>query len=155
LKIHPAESFIRWPKKRQERFYMKGLLAVIVLFAVWPFSSGKEFHMTPSTGVPAATGTVKVQKDNQNKNTRLEIKVYHLASPSNLTPPASVYVVWVRPNGGEAIKQGALRVDEDLKGELDVVTTSKNCDVFITAEQGDTVTVPSEFTVLQTHVTTS
>lgn len=108
--------------------------------------------MTSGRGVPAATGTVKVQKDENNGNTKLDIKVDHLASPSSLTPPASVYIVWVRPRGGAAIRQGAIGVDKDLKGELKVVTVLKDFDVLITAEQSDNVSSPSDVEVLRAHV---
>ncbi len=109
--------------------------------------------MNTSPSVPAATGIAKVQRDKDNGNTKVDIKVDHLANPSSLTPPANVYIVWVRPSGETgAVKQGAIRVDKDLKGELKIVTVSKDFDLFITAEQSETVSAPSEFKVLDTHV---
>lgn len=134
---------------------MTGVLVTIALLAVWPFSSGKEYRMTGSSSVPAAMGTVKVEKDKDNGNTKLDIKVDHLAKPSSLSPPANNYIVWVRPRDGEAVKQGAIGVDNDLKGELKVVTTSKEFDLFITAEQSETVSTPSGQEVLKTHVSVS
>jgi len=134
---------------------MTGVLLTIALLAVWPFSSGKEYRMAGNSSVPAATGTVKVEKDKDNGNTKLDIKVDHLAKPSSLSPPATSYIVWVRPRDGEATKQGAIGVDNDLKGELKVVTTSKEFDVFITAEQSETVTAPSGAEILKTHVSVS
>jgi hypothetical protein len=134
---------------------MTGVLVTIALLAVWPFSSGKEYRMTGSSSVPAATGTVKVEKDKDNGNTKLDIKVDHLAKPTSLSPPAANYIVWVRPRDGEAVKQGAIGVDNDLKGELKVVTTSKEFDLFITAEQSESVTTPSGMEVLKTHVSVS
>lgn len=77
----------------------------------------------------------------------------NLAAPSSLVSPENTYIAWVRPNGGVAVKEGAISVDNNLSGELNVVTTSKNFDVFITAEPGSTVTVPSGMEVLHTHVT--
>lgn len=132
---------------------MKSIPLMVLLLAVWPWSSVKEYHMTASNSVPAATGIVKVQKDKDNGNTKLEIKVSNLADPSRLTPPANNYIVWVRPSGGDAVKQGAIHVDKNLNGELKVVTTSKNCDVFITAEQSESASVPSDVEVLHTHIT--
>lgn len=86
---------------------MVSLLAIgpVSLFAIWPWSSGKEYRMTASGTVPAGTGTVKAKRDKANGNTSLDIKVYHLANPLRLTPPANVYVVWVRPRGGDAIRE--------------------------------------------------
>ena len=131
---------------------MKITIAMIALLAIWPFTSAREYHMTPATGVPAATGTVKAQKDKDNGNIKLDMKVDHLARPSSLTPSASNYLVWIRPNGGEAFKQGAIGVNKNLSGELKMETVSKDFDVFITAEQSDSVTSPSSVEVLRTHV---
>lgn len=111
--------------------------------------------MTASANVPAATGTVKAKTDKANGNTIFEIKVSHLANPSSLTPPANVYVVWVRPRGGDATIQGAIGLDKNLNGELKAVTTLKEFDLFITAEQSATVTVPSDVVILQAHVSLS
>ena len=71
------------------------------------------------------------------------------------TPPANVYIVWVRPGGGDATRQGAIGLDNDLNGELKVVTTLKDFDLFVTAEQSETVTVPSNLEILRTHVSLS
>ena len=111
--------------------------------------------MTPGIDVPAAAGRVKIQKDKDNGNTKVDIKVDHLARPSRLTPSADVYLVWIRPNGGEALKQGAIGVDKNLSGELKMETVSKDFDLFITAEQGDSATFPSNVEVLRTHVSTN
>ncbi len=132
---------------------MNSLIVVVSLLAIWPWFSTKNYHMRASSSVPAATGNIKVERDKDNGNTKLDIKVEHLASPSSLTPPANAYIVWVRPRGGPgAVKQGAIRVDKDLKGELKVVTVSRDFDVLITAEQSDDVSVPSEVKVLDTQI---
>ena len=131
---------------------MKGLIVIISLLGVWPLHSGKEYHLTASSSVPAAAGTAKVEKDKDNGNTKLDIKVEHLARPSSLTPPANTYIVWIRPNDGAPVKEGAIGVGKDLKGELQVVTVSKDFDLFITAEQSESVTAPSGLEVLRTHV---
>ncbi|MGI8962167.1 MAG: hypothetical protein ACR2IV_20895 [Bryobacteraceae bacterium] len=109
--------------------------------------------MKASSTVPAATGTVTVEKDKDNGNTKLKIQVNHLASPSSLNPAANTYLVWVLPSGGgTAVKQGAIRVDKDLKGELRVVTVSKEFDLFVTAEQNEGVLEPLGVRILDTHV---
>ena len=131
---------------------MKIAIAMLALLAVWPLTGAKEYQMTPAVGVPAATGVVKVERDKDNGNLKLEIKVDHLARPGSLTPSASNYLVWIRPNGGEAFKQGAIGVDKNLKGELKLETVSKDFDVFITAEQSESVTLPSSVEVLTAHV---
>lgn len=127
-------------------------LTLIALLAIWPFSSAKDYHMTADPSVPAAAGTVHAQRDKDNKNTKLDIKVEHLAAPGSLNPPASTYLVWVRPLDQDAIKEGAIGVGKDLKGEIHIVTVSRDFDVFITPEQSESVTVPSSTEVLRAHV---
>lgn len=131
---------------------MKSLLVAVAVLAIWPWASGKEHRMTAASVVPAASGTVRVQKDKNNGNMQLDIKVKSLAKPANLTPPESMYVVWIRPNGGQAQKAGVLSVDNNLAGELNAITTAKSFDVFITAEQSEGVSTPSGTEILQVHV---
>ena len=75
-----------------------------------------------------------------------------LGIPEYLNPSATTYLVWIRPSGGDAVKQGAIGIDKNLKGEMHTVTVAKNFEIFITSEQSDSVTVPSAVEVLQTHV---
>lgn len=124
----------------------------MALMLVWPFSSSKDFTMTADQSVPAASGTVHAQRDKDNGNIKLDIKVKNLARPSTLTPSGTAYLVWVRPNGGDAVKQGALGVDKGLSGEMHCTTVAKDFDVFVTPEQSSTVTVPSSTEVLRAHV---
>ena len=131
---------------------MRTLPTLVLLLAIWPFPSGKTYPMTADQSVPAASGTVKVQTGSHNRNTTLDVKVANLAKPTSLTPPANVYILWVRPSGGSAINEGAIRVNKNLNGELKVVTTLKSCDVFITAEQSPTATSPDGLNVLHTHI---
>jgi hypothetical protein len=125
---------------------------MMAMLAIWPLPSGKDYQMSPDPSVPAASGTVHVQKDKDNGNVKLDIKVKHLARPANLNPPATTYLVWIRPSSGDASKQGAIGVDHDLNGELHTETVSKNFDLFITAESGETVNEPSSTQVLRTHI---
>ena len=104
--------------------------------------------MVADQSVPAASGTVHAERDKDNQNTKLDVKVNNLARPSNLNRSATTYLVWIRPSGGAAVKQGAIGVDKNLKGEMHTVTVAKNCEIFITPEQSGTVTVPSEVEVL-------
>ena len=108
--------------------------------------------MVADRAVPAASGSVKASTDKDNGNTVFEVKVDHLARPASLAIPASTYLVWVSPRNGPPEKQGALRVNEDLKGEFKSVTVSKDFDLFITAEQSDNALTPSDVVVLRTHV---
>ncbi|MGH9561658.1 MAG: hypothetical protein ACRD3S_09415 [Terracidiphilus sp.] len=113
--------------------------------------SGRSFPLQPGKIVPGATGTVKVSKDTNNGNLKLDIKVKDLALPGSLTPPQNEYIVWLEPynNKGQPIKQGAIGVDGKEQGELKTETASKNFNVLITAETNEAVTSPSDKVVLR------
>ena len=49
---------------------MKLAIAMMAMLAVWPFSSAKEYQMTPGIDVPAAAGTVRIEKDKDNGDQR-------------------------------------------------------------------------------------
>ena len=132
---------------------MKGLLVMVSLLAIWPWAASKEYPMRASSSTPAAAGIVRVQKDKDNGNTKMDIKVWHLANPSRLTPSANAYIVWIRTRDGAAVRQGGIRVDKNQKGQVKLVTVAKDFELFITAEQSETADVPSDFHVLSADVT--
>src|SRR3981189_1936680 len=51
----------------------------------------KKIPLTVSSIVPSAQGTVETGKD-RNNNTKVKIKIEHLAKPERLSPPKSSYV---------------------------------------------------------------
>jgi hypothetical protein len=85
---------------------MATLVVATLLLGIWPLSSGKEIHMSGASIVPAASAKLKLERDKDNRNTKLDLKVSHLAKPSSLSPPASIYLVWVQPPNGDATKLG-------------------------------------------------
>lgn len=132
---------------------MRFVLPPVTLLAAWPFaSSRKDYKMTPDPSVPAASGAVHVQREKGTGSLKLDVKVKNLAHPYNLTPSENAYVIWVRPSGGEAVRQGALQVDKNLSGELKTVTNSNAFDLFITAEPSENATAPAGTKVLSAHV---
>lgn len=132
---------------------MTNLLIATLLLALFPFSAGgKTYHMTADNSVPAASGTVNAKLNRDNANTDLRLKVKNMARPTALTPAENVYVVWVQPRTGNAIKLGEIGIDNDLKGELRATTTAKDFEIFITGEQSESVSGPSELKLLRAHV---
>jgi hypothetical protein len=111
----------------------------------------KHVRLTPATTVPAATAKADITHDS-NGNTIINLDVKHLAKPENLTPPASVYIVWVQPRDGAPIKQGQLQVNDDLSAHFKSPTTYKTFRLFVTAEQSANVTSPSGQQVLSQEV---
>lgn len=111
----------------------------------------KKFPMTAATIVPGARGDVEVDKD-KNGNTKLKMSVQHLARPDRLTPPKTIYIVWLQERNGTAESQGQLKVDKNLKAGFETVTPSRNFDLFVTAEQDASVKAPSGAEVLRTSI---
>lgn len=111
----------------------------------------KEFHLSSTPVVPAASGDVKVSQDN-NGNTRIDVQVKNLARPSELTPPKDVYVVWIQPAGMPPENAGELKVGNDLKASLTALTPRRNFDLLITAEQNPRTTNISGPVVMRTEI---
>lgn len=97
---------------------------------------------------PAAQGTVDYHHD-RNGNTSMELKVEHLAPPSNLQPAKQVYVVWVQAPGQQPENKGVLKVNENLEGSIKMITPYKSFDVFVTAEDTPSVAQPSTMEMLR------
>jgi hypothetical protein len=132
----------------------KSLVGVVVAAGLLATGCGRKVRMTSASSVPAAAGVAKLTKDS-NGNIVVDLKVRHLARPDTLTPPQSVYIVWIQPRGGQVTKQGELRVDDNLQGEFKTPAPSKNFDIFVTAESGPTVTQPTGPEVLRQTINES
>jgi hypothetical protein len=114
-------------------------------------ASGHNYHLAAAPAVPAATGAVHVSTD-ENGNTVIDLKVAHLADPHMLTPPRSTYVVWIRPENGEAQNAGELHVDNDLNGQFKNATPYRHFQIFITAENNPRMDHPTGQLLLQQNV---
>ncbi len=112
---------------------MTALMAAVVLSGCATVG-GKPVHLSASTLIPGADGTAKFEMT-QNGNTSIDLVVQHLAEPGKLTPPAAVYVVWVKIPAESTLQNvGALLLDKDLAGELHTVTPLERFDLIVTAE---------------------
>jgi hypothetical protein len=125
--------------------------AMIALLLATVLAWAREDKLENTGVAPAAQGKVTTGTD-QNGNTSVEIKVEHLAKPTSLKPSKEAYLVWIQPSGQAAQLLGALRVGDDLKGELKGSTPSKNFDVLITAEDQLKADTPSSTVVLKGNV---
>jgi hypothetical protein len=126
------------------------LLSVIVL-ALAPAATAQKFAMKAAPVVPSAKGEVKISHD-RNGNTKVDLKVDHLAQPDRLTPPKTAYVVWIQGDNKQPENKGQLTVSGDLKGQLTTLTSSRTFDIFITAEDNAQAPAPSGPEVLRTTV---
>ncbi|MGA2183519.1 MAG: hypothetical protein ABSH47_10865 [Bryobacteraceae bacterium] len=113
--------------------------------------AAKKYPMTAASIVPGARAEVAISMD-KNGNTRLRMRVQHLANLENLTPRAAAYVVWLRERGGNSENQGQLKMDKNLKATFETVTPLKSFDVFVTAEQDSRANGPSGPEVLKATI---
>ena len=126
------------------------VLLTIVFFSAIALAA-KKFPMTAATIVPGARGVVEIDKD-KNGNTRVNMEVQFLANPESLTPPATVYIVWLQEKDGSADNQGQLKVDKKLKANFKTITPAKSFDLFVTAERDSTIKAPSGAEVLRAAI---
>ena len=127
------------------------IVLVLALAVCTLAETSKKFPMTASSIVPAARGQVDVGKD-KNGNVQVNLKVEFLANPQNLTPSASVYVVWLQELGGIAVNHGQLKMDKKLKASFETITPFKSFDVFVTGEKDPNSKTPVGPEVLRTAV---
>ena len=132
-----------------------GALTIFFVASTFIFSScSKKVHFVKSAKVPAAQGTVKITKTNNN-NYEIDIKIYHLAEPSRLIPPKEAYVVWMRSeknlekNLGQITTSSGL-LSKKLKSSFTTVTPFSPVKVYITAEDEANIQHPYGEVVLST-----
>ncbi len=99
--------------------------------------------------VPAAEAVLKIE-ENKSNNYEVKLEVENLAEARRLTPSRKNYVVWMVTEKHGTINIGNLKVNRKNKAELETVTPYKPIRVFVTAEDGDQVALPSTQVVLDT-----
>jgi hypothetical protein len=115
-------------------------------------TKGETYPLQVSQSIPAAEGQVSVKQE-KSGNQEVELKVDHLAPPDLANPGSNVYVVWLKPAGGdEAMNAGVLSVDQDRKGELKTVTPFKNFELTVTPEKSASARSPNNKPVLRAQV---
>jgi hypothetical protein len=134
-----------------------GIFSVITVlfFTLLLQSCATKIAFRNSPVVPAAEGWVKINKD-KNKNYTMDLKVIRLADPKRLTPPKSVYVVWMfsEKNGTQNIgqlKTSSSLLSKALKSSLKTVASFRPDGFFITAEDNADIQYPGSQEVLRTQ----
>lgn len=129
------------------------LLLGFTLISILICSCAIKKNFLLSSVVPAARGTVKVDRD-RNKNYVIDVKVRDLAEAERLAGKNSTYVVWMdtendtRNLGQMKSSRGTL--SKALKASLKTNTPFKPKRVFITAEENPDVQYPVSQVVLST-----
>lgn len=120
----------------------------VFLFLVASLSWAREDRLNNTGTAPAAMGSVITSND-RNGNTKVTVKVKHMASPQSLTPTKNDYVVWIQPHGQPAKSLGKLRINDKLEGSISATTPEKIFDIFITAEDNERPDSPSGTEILR------
>ncbi|MEI9913176.1 MAG: hypothetical protein WDO71_28180 [Bacteroidota bacterium] len=127
-------------------------IAATIIFSFYSCSSKVAF--LTSSVVPAARGSVKVKKDNNN-NYHIEIHLTNLAEVKRLEPPRQSYVVWMETSHQEIknigqINSSAGLFSQKLKASFETVSALKPAKIFITAEDDVSIQYPGTQIILST-----
>ncbi len=131
------------------------ITASLVMIFLMSSCATRKATFLSSVVVPAAEGTVKVKKDNNN-NYAIKIEVTNLAEPDKLQPAMNAYVVWIETaangikNIGQ-IKTGSNFLSSKLKASFETVSSFNPSKVFITAENDPSIVYPQGQTILSTN----
>lgn len=128
---------------------------VMIFFLILSLAAcSKKISFQTSSVVPAAEGSVKVKKDNNN-NYSIDLNVIRLADPKRLDPPKSTYVVWMETADNGSKNIGSLNTSSSmfsktLKSSLKTVSAFKPVSLYITAEDNADIQYPGTRLVLKT-----
>lgn len=130
-------------------------ITTIFALAIFISSCAKKIVFQPSEIVPAATGKVKLKKDNNN-NYSINLEVKNLADSKRLTPPQNTYVVWImtKENGVKnlgQIKSSSGFLSGKRTASLKAISPFEPTRVFITAERNNDIPYPGTQEVLTTR----
>lgn len=118
-----------------------------IFAAIFISACSRDIVFPTSEVVPAARAVLKVDM-NKSDNYDVNLEVQSLASPDRLTPPRRNYVVWMVTKKHGTINIGNLRVNKKNKADLETVTPYEPIRIFVTAEDGEEVVLPSTQVVL-------
>lgn len=134
--------------KAQPVVFLAVLPAVAVLVGMqlgcqkMMFWRDKPQEMHSVSDVTASEGTVRVSNAD-NGNSKVSVRVKHLAPPSKLAADSTVYVVWIQPREGDQQNVGALTLNKELEGSLDTLTPHRRFKLSVTPEPSGQVAAPS------------
>lgn len=111
----------------------KGFRLALLVLSLTVSLLAKKFPLTAAAIVPSASGEVNTSTDH-NGNTKLVMKVKHLAKPGRLTPPKTAYVIWIKAPDADATNEGQLTVNDKLDATFTSVTPLRNFELIVTAE---------------------
>jgi hypothetical protein len=130
-------------------------LGFLLIGALLISSCARKLNFGTSTVVPAATGNVKIKKDN-NDNYIISVKIDNLVKARDLVPPRDVYVVWMETETGTPKNIGQINpstrlFSKKMKASLKATATARPTRIFVTAEDYANIQYPGMQVVLRTE----
>ncbi|MCO5143262.1 MAG: hypothetical protein M9962_09260 [Oligoflexia bacterium] len=117
----------------------------LLSFSLFAFSCSTTYEISGKKEIaPAAKADVKIEEVSYG-NQKVKLEVRHLAEPARLIDGANTYIVWVEPTESNGLPQnmGALDVNKNLSGQIEMLVSYTNYDLFITPEKDRSVGFPS------------
>jgi hypothetical protein len=132
--------------------FLSGIIIMALLFLMASCTKSEPF--LNSSVVPAATGNVKVKKDNNNNYT-FKIRINDLAEVGRLKIPRQTYVVWMETEKGNTENLGQLKsstkfISKQHSASLKATSPFKPVRIFVTAENESNVRYPDREVILTT-----
>jgi hypothetical protein len=139
-------------KLQMKKIGQNTLLMIMVVFIFSACATKVAF--LNSAVVPSAEGTVSIKQD-KNNNYDIDLTVNRLAEPERLTPPKSIYVVWMETSQSGVQNIGQLQTgtkgfSNSLTSSLKTVSSHRPTGFIITAEDDATGNYPGMTVVLKT-----
>jgi hypothetical protein len=110
----------------------------------------------PTQRAPEADATIVAEVNQEQANTRLEIRVEHLAPPDRIQPGAVSYVAFTRRNpSAQWMRVGTLRYNPGRRvGELVTTAPDTAFELIVSAENNTAPASPSGAVIVQQRVGT-
>ncbi|MBN1461705.1 MAG: hypothetical protein JXA57_19415 [Armatimonadetes bacterium] len=124
--------------------------ALVLMLAVVLTGCAQKTGVGISYTVPAAEAEINTSQDS-NGNTVVDLRVKHLSPPQNLSPARSMYVAWVETPDGRTFNAGRLKINDNLEGQVRVVTPYPRFRLIISAEDDPLVIEPGYQRVMETE----
>ncbi|MBX3251170.1 MAG: anti-sigma factor [Myxococcales bacterium] len=122
-----------------------------ILFAVSACGGPQRYVVTGTERAAGADGEVVIEKIEGSR--MVTVNVENLPPPDRITAGATVYVVWIKPQGAAPTMAGLLEYNaSNRKGRMRATTPHQRFTVMVTAEVDGTVASPSEIIVLRQEV---
>jgi len=129
-----------------KRIYIAGVLLISLL----AFGCATKVKFPVSDNVPAAD--IKAKIKNNDNGYDISIKAKHLADPERLSPPKTVYVVWLVTEDNQRQNLGVLELNSSKESELNAISPFKPNRFVITAEETAEVKSPGAHIIVQSEV---